>query len=521
MGWSAAVDDLAAGAGVAMLESGGTAADAAIAASAVLSITCQPLCGMGGDLMAVVHPGHTGSRPRGQPVALNASGRAGSGADADGLRAQGLTVMPYAEDIRCVPVPGCVDGWLALHDRFGRLEMSKVLEPACSYAERGFPASPVLAGVASDVAGVEEAPEFEAPVTVGDLVRRPRLAAVLREIVTRGRDGFYEGRSGGDLLSLGAGEFAATDLRRHQADWVPALEAEAWGHRLWTVPPNSQGYLTLAGAWIATGLPLPALPEDGSWAHLLIESARQAAFDRNDVLHEAADGAALLEPDRLGARRDLVDAVRSTPLGAARRGGDTVAICAVDSERQGVSLLQSIFAQWGSRIALPGSGIFLHNRGSAFSLVPGHPAEYTPGRRPPHTLSPAVATDPAGGLRCVTATMGGDSQPQILLQLLARLLHNGEDPASALAAGRWVLESTAQGWDILLGTWGAGGEVTVSLEGQAPDSWRVALAERGHRVATKAAFSHDFGHAHLIELRNGVLAGASDPRPRAGSAACW
>ena len=201
---------------------------------------------------------------------------------------------------------------------------------------------------------------------------------------------------------------------------------EAWGHRLWTIPPNSQGYLTLAGAWMAAGLPLPDDPSDPLWAHLTIEAARQAGFDRLEVLHEHADGAALLAESRLAPRRDAVGAPRATDLGANVDAGGTIYLCAVDADRMGVSLIQSNAAGWGSMLIVPGVRIFLQNRGLGFSLEPGHPAEYGPGRRPPHTLAPALVTTLQDELTMTIGTMGGDSQPQVLLQLLARLLHNGQ-----------------------------------------------------------------------------------------------
>jgi gamma-glutamyltranspeptidase/glutathione hydrolase len=158
--------------------------------------------------------------------------------------------------------------------------------------------------------------------------------------------------------------------------------------------------------------------------------------------------------------------------------------------------------------------VFLQNRGYGFNLVPGHPAEYGPGRRPPHTLSPALVTRPSGELDMVLGTMGGDTQPQILLQLLARLLRNGESPGRAIAAGRWGLTGGATGFD----TWVDHGRVRVAIEGQASPAWAEGLRARGHDVDVTGAFDHGFGHAHVIRVHEDVLAGASDPRPRSGGA---
>ncbi len=514
-GMVCSVDQLASAAGVAVMRAGGNAVDAAVATSAVLTVVWQHGCGLGGDLFALVHD------QAGAPAALDAAGSAGSGADAARLRAEGATVMPFRGDIRCVTVPGCVDGWLALHDRYGRAPLADVLGPAVGYAEGGFPASPTLAASAALVADLPGAEDFarRMPIRPGDRITRPGVARTLRAVVEGGRAAFYEGEFGQGLVALGAGEFTAEDLARPQARWVEPLHVDAWGRRIWTVPPPSQGYLTLAGAWVAAGLALPDDPDDPGWAHLLVETARQVGHDRPAVLHDAADGAALIAPGRLAPRRAAVDARRAAALGdPVPRAGGTIHLAAVDPDRMGVSLIQSNAAGFGAHIVEPSTGIFLHNRGTGFSLEPGHPAAYGPGRRPPHTLAPALLTRPGdGSLAGVLGTMGGDSQPQVLLQLLARLLVHGEEPGPALAAGRWVLGAGETGFD----TWSQGGAVTVRVEGHAPGAWDAGLAERGHRVRREAAFSADFGHAHVILVAGDHLAGATDPRPRTGDAAGW
>jgi gamma-glutamyltranspeptidase/glutathione hydrolase len=506
------VDRLASEAGVAMLRAGGTAADAAVATSAVLAVTTQHMCGMGGDLLAVV------AKPGDPPVALNASGRAGSGADAERLRSEGHRRMPLRNDIRSVPVPGCVDGWMALHERFGRLPRSQVLEPAERLAHDGFPASPTLAASLPAVAHLDAAADYRAAGTVraGTVIRRPGVARALAAVAADGRAGFYQGEFGAGLIELGHGEYRSEDLDRCGADWVEALHGDAWGHRIWTVPPNSQGYLTAAGAWLASSCDLPSDAADPRWAHLLIEAARQAAYDRVAVLHEHADGAALVAPARLEPRRVGIDPERAAGLGGTYGPGGTIALCCVDAERMGVCLVQSNAAGFGSFLAEPASGIFLHNRGIGFSLEPGHPAGYGPGRRPPHTLCPTVVTDPRAALVAVLGTMGGDSQPQILLQLLARRLAGGEEPGEAVAAGRWALSSRYEGTGF--DTWAGRGEVRVLVEGHAPPAWDGGLTRRGHLVERVAPFSHSFGHAHLIVVEGGELLGGTDPRPGVGAA---
>jgi gamma-glutamyltranspeptidase/glutathione hydrolase len=509
-GMVCAVDHLAADAGVAMLRNGGSAADAAVACSAVLAVTTQHMCGLGGDLLAVVAP------PGETPVALNASGRAGSGADPDRLRAEGFSAMPLRGDVRSVTVPGCVDGWLALHARFGHLPLGDVLEPARRYAQDGFPATPSLVAALPDVAHLPDAADYteHGSLRVGTRIRRLGVARTLAGISAGGREAFYGGEFGAGLLALGPHEFTAADLARPLADWTPALDAEAWGHRVWTVPPNSQGYLTLAGAWIAAGLDLPGDPDDPQWAHLLIEAARQAAQDRVAVLHELADGRALIDPARLGPRRAAIDPTRVSPVGGSSAPGGTIALCAVDGQRLGVSVVQSNAAGFGSHLVVPGVRIFLHNRGIGFSLEPGHPGEYAPGRRPGHTLCPTLVTRPDGRLRGVLGTMGGDSQPQILLQVLARWIAAGESPGPAIAAARWALTSGPTVFD----TWRAPDTVKVLIEGHAPAPWAPGLAALGHTVLGLGAFDHAFGHAQLISVEADHLAGGSDPRPGSGGA---
>jgi gamma-glutamyltranspeptidase/glutathione hydrolase len=512
-GMVCAVDQLAAGSGVAILRRGGSAADAAVAASAVLAVTSQHMCGMGGDLFALVH------HRQGPPDALNASGRAGSGADAARLRAEGHTEMPLRGDIRSVPVPGCVDGWLALHDRHGRLPLAEVLADAVAYADDGFPASPTLAhSIAVHLRDVDHADDYTAggPVRPGDVIRRPGIARGLRAIVDHGRDGWYGGEFGDGLLELGGGEHTADDLATPLADWVDPLGQRAFDHDLWTIPPNSQGYLTLAGAWIADGLPLPDDPDDPLWGHLLVEAARQAGHDRPEVLHDGADGAALVAPVRLAPRRDAVSPDAAAALGGSYRDGGTVALVAAD-RTMAVSLIQSNAAGWGAHLVVPGVRVFLQNRGIGFNLTPGHPAEYGPGRRPPHTLAPALVTRPDGSRKLAIGTMGGDSQPQVLLQLLTRLLRNGESPSRAVAAGRFALAHDTGPFH----TWSAGGDVTVEVEGHAPDAWDDGLRVRGHRVQRRGPWDHGFGHAHVIADEGDRLAGATDPRPRTGGAATW
>ncbi|HVC69466.1 MAG TPA: gamma-glutamyltransferase [Acidimicrobiales bacterium] len=524
-GMVTAADQLASSAGISMLERGGCAADAVVAAAAVMAVVAPHLCGLGGDALAMV------KEPGRRPVGLLAVGRAGSGADPDRLRTEGHSDMPLRGDIRTVPVPGAVDGWLTLHARYGRLPWSLVLEPAVGLAEEGFSASVILAFASSLVARVPGASQLcpDGPLGVSQVVRLPGIARTLRALASDGREGFYGGEFGRSLIEMGMGEYTTEDLRQSYSEWTEPLMLRAFGHDLWTVPPPSQGYLTLAGAWIAEQVGLPSDPADPLWPHLIAEAGRVASCDRPAALWEGADGAALLASDRLGPRAAGIDPERATPWteadvrawsGAALSGdGDTTHLCAVDRDGLGVSLTQSNALDFGAHLVAGETGVFLHNRGVGFNLQPGHGAEYGPGRRPTHTLSPALVTRPDGSLAQVLGTMGGDVQPQIILQLLARLLHCGQDAATAISSARVVHEAPGAPPFRL---WQATNQ-SLLMESDAPDTWREGLESRGHRVRMIGACNPvDVGCSQIISVEeiggHLRLTGASDPRSPDGAA---
>jgi len=526
-GLVAAADQLAVSAGITVLAQGGSAADAAVAIGAAMAVVGPHLCGLGGDMLAMV------CAPGSAPEALLGVGRAGSGSDGARMRAEGLATMPLRSDIRSVQVPGAVDGWLALHERYGRLPLADVLAPAIELAEDGFPASIMLALASSLVHAFPGAGELcpDGPLEIGQRVRVRGIARTLRAIAAEGRSGFYQGEFGRGLLELGAGHFAPGDFDTSVAQWCSPLHQTAWGHELWTVPPPSQGYLTLAGAAVAEAAGLGSDPDDPAWAHLMVESWRAVGHDRPDVLFDEADGMALLDPARLGAAAARIAVGRAAPAdvtagagtvapSVARIGdGDTTHLCAIDGDGLGVSLTQSNALDFGSHLAEPTTGIFLHNRGVGFSLVEDHPAEVGPRRRPPHTLSPMLVTSAEGSLSHLVGAMGGDAQPQILVQLLARMLRAGQDPARAISAPRMSLDAPGAGPFRLW--WGE--DLTVLAEADAPAGWVDGLRERGHRVQAIRAFDPTaVGCAQVIAVTSvsgtSHFVGASDPRSPEGAA---
>jgi gamma-glutamyltranspeptidase/glutathione hydrolase len=506
----AAANHLAASAGAGIMQRGGNAVDAAIAAAGVMAVVAPESCGLGGDLWAVV--ARTGERP----TALNASGRSGSGADPERLRAEGYREMPFKNDVRAVTVPGFVDGLIGLHGRFATRELDELLAPAHRLAEAGFPVSLSLAEKSLVLSAEQREAMFgqRDGLRPGRRLQLARLADVVAAVAERGRAGFYEESVGRALVEAGGGEFSDADMSVANTDWVETLELRAFGRRLWTAPPNSQGYLALSSAWIADQAGLPDDPDDERWAFVLVESSRLAGFDRIDVLHEGADGRGLLAPARLRPRASALGDRASAGLADVYGGGGTTCICAVDRERTGISLIISNGAGFGSHLTLEDHQIFLHNRGLGFSLAAGHPAEYGPRRRPPHTLTPLAVTDDDLTFEAVLGTMGGDAQPQISLQLLARVLAAGQQPEAAMEARRWVLtRDDASSFHL----WNREGLPTVAIEHGAPGAWASGMRRRGYEVTEHPAGDPCFGHAQLIRASaDGLLSAAFDPRSRAG-----
>lgn len=486
-----------------ILAEGGNAVDAAIAANAVLGV-CEPqTCGIGGDLFALIfRPGSS------TPVALNASGRAGAGADPEIIRRTGGTEIPSDHPLTAT-VPGCVDGWEALSDLHGAMPLSRVLAPAIRIAAEGFPASTELAAALGRRDQAFRAqPSARALYAAGeprrgDRIQRPDLAHTLRGIAEGGRAAFYEGSPGRAISEATGSLITSIDLVRRQADWITPLALDVYGRTAWTIPPNTQGYLTLATAWIFEHLQPPDDPDDPRYVHTLIEAYRSVAWERDDFVADP-DFAPLLpselvSPARLSTRsREISDRAATWPTSTKPPGGTTY-LCALDRDGLGISLIQSNFEGIGSGIAAGDQGFFLHNRGAGFNLTAGHPNEIAPGKRPLHTLAPSLWTR-EGALDLILGTRGGHQQPQLLAQIIAHLFAAGDRPGVAQARPRWTTE-------VLSGT------SRLRVESRMSESVVTDLERRGHHVERVADYVGAWGPISFISVDDhGLKTGAPDPR---------
>lgn len=496
---------LASQAAIDILAQGGNAADAAIAASATLGVVAPETSGIGGDLFALIHrPGAD------RPEALNSSGRAGSGTSAAGLRDSGHKSIPITSP-HAVTVPGCVDGWEAIADRHGTLPLAKLLEQAVAHASDGFAASPELSGSLARFDGTLRPQEAAtglypdgSPPQPGQGVRRPALAETLAAIGQSGRSAFYSGQVADDIVSATEGVLQSDDLARIQARWIKPISAEFAGWTGWTIPPNSQGYLTLAAAWLFEQLDPPRDADDPRFTHAAIEAFRAVAWERDDYVADARftplPAAELLAPDRLAERLGRISMNRRTewPVPTPAPGG-TAYLCVRDSAGMGVSLIQSNFHGIGSRIGAGRSGFFLHDRGSSFNLEPGHPNELTSGKQPLHTLAPTLWTS-GNNLAMLLGTRGGDFQPQTLLQMLTYMRWGNIDAVSAQLRPRW----TTQEWRET--------STTITYEPHLSEPIAAGLNERGHATAPAAGWMSGWGPVSVITGSGDSVLGAADPR---------
>ncbi|TDX30567.1 gamma-glutamyltransferase family protein [Rhodovulum visakhapatnamense] len=502
-GMCATSHPLAAKVAVQMLEAGGNAVDAAIAGAVLLGI-CEPqMTGIGGDCFVLVKPaGENGI------VALNGSGRAPKGLEAASLRDRGLTVMP-TDAADAVTVPGAIDAFCRLSKDWGRIGLKASLAPAIHYAEAGVPVAPRTAfdwgraadhlkGAARDFYLLDGA----APKP-GQVFRAPKQAEVLRRIAMDGRAGFYEGEVAEDMVaSLTAlgGPHTLEDFAATACDYGTPVSGSYKGVELVEHPPNGQGATAILMANILANFDLPSMdPLGAERAHLEAEAAKLAYDARNrfvaDPAHmtrldhmlapeTAAKLAALIDPDRaMASPAQLSESVHK----------ETIYITVVDRDRMAVSLIYSIFHSFGSGLASTKFGINFQNRGAGFSLTEGHPNEAAGGKRPMHTIIPAMLKKDDKVIMPF-GVMGGAYQPNGHARVLTNIVDYGMHPQQALDAPRSFADQ---------------GELLVE-RGYAEDV-RAALAAKGHAVVTPPS-AIGGAQAILIDDETGVLQGASDPR---------
>jgi gamma-glutamyltranspeptidase / glutathione hydrolase len=488
---------------VEVMGAGGNAVDAAIAANAVVGVVLPDTCGIGGDLFAIVHrPGD------GEPSVLNASGRAGSGASSKRLRDLGHTTVPL-RSVESITVPGCVDGWEALAARFGSRRLADLLSPAIAIAADGFAVSAELADslkrlhptIGAQPSAAPLYPDGRQPVA-GERITRPHLARTLSEIATDGRSAFYQGAPGEAIIAVTGGIIAEEDLARIQSGWVPPLGAGVFGLTAWTVPPNSQGWVTLATLRIFELLDPPKDPTDPGYHHALIEAYRSVVWERADLTTDPETmpvaPEALLDTGKLEARARLIEPGSARSWDTARSApGGTTYLSTRDAAGMTVSLIQSNFRGIGTGLSAGSTGVWLHDRGEGFDLRPGHPNELQPGRRPLHTLSPTLWTSDRDAV-LVLGTRGGDQQPQYLAQFAAHHRWAGVDLANAQSLPRWAISLDEP-------------DLPVRAESTFDEATLESLAARGHRIVTVSGLQPGYGPMSAIGIDDGVT-GAADPR---------
>jgi gamma-glutamyltranspeptidase/glutathione hydrolase len=477
--------------------------DAAVATNLVLGVVTPYLCGYGGDLFALIWS-------KDGIAAYNGSGRAPAEATPEALRTavRGDALPPRGP--LTVTVPGAVDGWFALLERFGTRSFGDLAEPALALARDGFALSEAAAArleASRDL--FAEGPQFDAWRSVygspgaGDVLRQPWLARTVEVLAARGRDAYYQGpvarAIAAHLRSLG-GLMSVDDLAEHRGEWIRPMRAPYRGFEILELPPNTQGVAVLEALRILESLgPLPGDGPDRH--HALIEAVKMALSDRTAHITDPRDmerpAEALLDPGWIEARAGAFDAARASrpPPGRAGAGG-TASMCAADGAGMLVSLIQSNWQGFGSGVTVPEWGINLHNRGTYFSLDPGHPNVIAPRKHTLHTLIPAMAMRD-GRPWLVFGSMGGDGQAQTHVQLLARIVDDGEDIQRAVSAPRWVVSPA---------------DWSVTVESRFDASLIEGLRGLGHEVAVTWPFDSSMGHANAILVSDHGYAGAADPR---------
>lgn len=508
---------LASMAGAEVLRRGGNAVDAAITMAAVLAVVRPHMNGVGGDNFLLIRDARSG-----QVHALNGSGKSGSRATPEFFTSRGMRSVP-GSGIMSVSVPGAVRAWEDALKRFGTITLAQALQPAIDHAERGFAVSTRLsldiAAEARKLGGDSSLARIflvdgQAPAPGTILVQRD-LAATMRAIARDGAAVLYSGALGsriGEFIEREGGVVTAADLRAHASRWQEPIGTAYGGKRVLAFPPNSQGMTFLELLNIAE-LVAPAGEPSHSAAtiHALAEASKLAYQDRDRYLADpefsdvpverliskayAADRARVI-------RRDTVIA----PSDARERDGtgDTIYLAVVDKDGNAVSMIQSLYASFGSGRMVPGTGITLHNRGALFELDGEHVNVVAPGKRPFHTLTPAMALNGDGSLAMVFGTPGGDGQPQTLVQILNNVLRHGMTPQQSVEAARWR---------VFAGT-------RLGVEPGIDSVTRAALERRGHVVRVQEP-SAEFGGAQMIVIHSSGARMAGADFRREAYAVVW
>jgi gamma-glutamyltranspeptidase/glutathione hydrolase len=490
-----------------ILRAGGNALDAAIAACAVQCVVEPGSTGIGGDCFALWAPAGAS-----EPIAFNGSGKAPTGATCEYYAEQGMTELPRQSPHSCV-VPGAVDAWFRLNRDHGRLALKDLLAPAIGYARDGYPiASRVSADWAASVDLMKGDPNLTRiflpdgePLMPGMRHTQPELARTMQAIADGGRDAFYTGEIAADMVdylrSLG-GLHTMEDFAAAQGDYVTPISAEFRGHRVWQCPPNGQGVIALLMLNIMSEIEAGDTPVTTDRIHAEIEACRLAYTARNmyvaDPAYAEVDVDTLLSAayaDRLRAQIDMGRAKDPMPDPDLVRHDDTVYITVVDAEGNACSFINTLFSNWGAGLCAPRTGVVFTNRAMGFSLDPASPNRIEPGKRPLHTIIPAMVSRDD---RIVMSygVMGGQYQSMGHMQFLTRMFDYGMDIQEAQDAPRWMADPFT-------------GEVEV--ESTVPEGIRAELAARGHRVV-KPRKPVGGSQAIWIDHEAGILTGGSDPR---------
>jgi gamma-glutamyltranspeptidase/glutathione hydrolase len=509
---------LASQAGVGILQAGGSAVDAAIAASAVLAVVYPHMTSLGGDAFWLIHEARAG-RVR----SLDASGRAAAGASLDWFRSRGLDEIPVRGIVPAtLTVPGAVDGWCEAHAAYGRLSLATDLAPAVGYAREGFPVTARLARWIEAAREVLAADPAAARIFLaggprpkpGVRLSNPDLARTI-ERLGEGRTGFYEGETAREMARHArehGGFFTERDFAEQRARWGEPLTVTYRGVTIHETPPPSQGVTVLQALRLLEPFDLGALPFLGpDHVHLLVQAKQIAFHDRDRLVADPAFAPVpverLLSRAYADERRRLLDRERALAWdgipSAGSLAGDTVYVAAVDAEGNAASLIQSLYFDFGSGVVAGDTGVLLQNRSAYFSLDPTHPNRLEPGKRPLHTLIASLAFRD-GRLWQVLGCMGSDGQPQIHLQVYTALIDYGLDIQQAVEAPRWLAGRFSLGdpRDLL------------NMEGRFPPATLAELERRGHPVNRWEAWNERTGHAHgiTIDPASGALVGGADPR---------